>query len=290
MEELLLPDERILFFVERPSFVPGGAWGFLRRQKLRQGLLVITDRQVMAMLDSLPPDSTMVHWGYIAKATAVERLTGAWVDSRDSTCEIGFALDSAGGVERYAMTFPEEHREALEEAVNLLDRFGRPLAPTAVRRLYDDKPSAGLPRSDDEEVDLVARYPHLRHLLDRIAGAEKVVAAAAARPVEGRGLGPALALTASKLVLFPGGNQKDLQAGCREYPVAGISSVEITQSLVGCRFEVFTPAAEEVDKTTLKYNYPDSRAFLKAFITLRHLLGQPIPPADEHNGHVGARA
>jgi inorganic pyrophosphatase len=275
VEELLLPDERILFFVERPSFVPGGAWGLLRRRKLRQGLLVITDRQVMALLDSLPPDSTMVDWGYIAKASAVERLTAAWLDSRDSTCEIGFAFDSAGGVERHTVTFPGEHREALQEAVNLLEGFARPLAPTAVRRLYDDKPSAGPPRHDDEETDGEAKYPHLRDLLAHI-GNDNVVATAAARAMEGRGLGPAMVLTANKLVLFPGGSRKDLQPSCREYPVAGISSVELTQSLVGCRFELFIPAMEEVDKVTLRYNYPDAPPFLKAFIALRRLLGQPI--------------
>ena len=276
VEEMLLPDERILFFVERPSFVPGGVWGLLRRQKLRQGLLVITDRQVMAMLDSLPPDSTMVDWGYIAKASAVERLTGVWLDSRDSTCEIGFAFDSAGGVERYTVTFPAVHHEALEEAVNLLERFAHPLTPTAARRLYDDKPPAGLARRDDEEGDLEVKYPHLRHLLDRIGDGDNVVATAAARAMEGRGLGPAMVLTANKLVLFPGGSRKDLEPSCREYPVAGISSVELTQSLVGCRFELFVPAMEEVDKVTLRYNYPDAPAFLKAFIALRHLLGQPI--------------
>lgn len=277
VEELLLPDERILFFVERPSFVAGGAWAALRRQKLRQGLLVITDRQVMAMLDSLPPDSTMVDWGYIAKASAVERLTGAWVDSRDSTCEIGFAFDSAGGVEKHTMTFPGQHRETLEEAVKLLEGFASPTTSTAARRLYDDRPPAGPTKRDDEEADLEATYPHLRDLLPRISEGDSVVATAAARPMEGRGLGPALVLTPNKLVLFPGGSRKDLQAGCREYPVAAISSVELTQSLISCRFEVFVPAAEEVDKVTLKYNYPDAPPFLKAFIALRHLLGRPIP-------------
>jgi len=276
VEELLLPDERILFFVERPSFVPAGAWGVLRRHKLRQGVLVITDRQVMVMLDSLPPDSTMVDWGYIAKASAVERLTGAWLDSRDSTCEIGFAFDSAGGAERYAMTFPGEHRQALQEAVTLLERFAGAAASTAARRLYDDKRSAGLPRENAEETDVEAKYPHLSDLLAHIGRAENVVALAAARPMDGRGLGPALVLTASKLLVFARGSHKDLQAGCQEYRVADISSVELTQSLVGCRFEVFTPGMEEVDKVTLKYNYPDSPAFLKAFITLRHLLGQPF--------------
>ena len=284
VEEMLLTDERILFFVERPSFVPGGVWGVLRRQKLRQGLLVITDRQVMAMLDSLPPDSTMVDWGYIAKASAVERVTGTWLDSRDSTCEIGFAFDSAGGVERYTMTFPAAHSEALQEAVNLLERFVHPSAPTAARRLYDQKPATNPSRDEGEETDVVEKYPHLGDLLSRIAGTEDVVAAAAARPVEGRGLGPALVLTATKLVLFPGGSRKDLQPSCREYPVAGISSVELTQSLISCRFEVFVPAMEEVDKVTLRYYYPDAPSFLKAFVGLRHLLGQPVSWGLAENG------
>ena len=284
VEEMLLPDERILFFVERPSFVPGGVWGVLRRQMLRQGLLVITDRQVMAMLDSLPPDSTMVDWGYIAKASAVERVTGTWLDSGDSTCEIGFAFDSAGGVERYTMTFPATHSEALQEAVNLLERFVHPSAPTAARRLYDQKPASNPSKDQGEETDVVEKYPHLGDLLSRIAGTEEVVAVAAARPVEGRGLGPALVLTATKLVLFPGGSRKDLQPSCREYPVAGISSVELTQSLISCRFEVFVPAMEEVDKVTLRYYYPDAPPFLKAFIALRHLLGRPVSWGLAENG------
>ena len=276
VEELLLPDERILFLVERPSFVPGGAWGLLRRRKLRQGLLVITDRQVMVMLDSLPPDSTMVHWGYIAKVSAVERLTGVWLDSGDHTCEIGFAFDSAGGTEKYTMPFPAKHREALQEAVNLLKGFTPPPLCRAARRLYADRPSAALPGHDDGEGDLETRYPHLRDLLVHIGG-DNTVATAAARPVNGRGLGPALALTASKLAVFTGGSLEDLQARCLEHAVAGISSVELTQSLVGCRFEVFIPAMdEEVDRVTLKYHYPDSPTFLKAFIALRHLLGQPF--------------
>jgi hypothetical protein len=136
--------------------------------------------------------------------------------------------------------------------------------------------------------DLETEYPHLRDLLARIGDGDNVVATAAARPMEGRGLGPALVLTPTKLVLFPGGSRKDLQPSCREYAVADISSVEVTQSLISCRFEVFVPAMEEVDRVTLKYNYPDAPAFLKAFMTLRHLLGQPISVANGDNSVVGA--
>jgi hypothetical protein len=185
------------------------------------------------------------------------------------------------------MTFPGGHREALEEAVKLLEGFASPRTSTAARRLYDDKPSAGPSKHDEDVGDLEAKYPHLRDLLARIGEGDSVVATAAARPMEGRGLGPALVLTASKLLLFVGGSHKDFQAGCREYPVAGISSVEVTQSLISCRFEVFVPAMEEVDRVTLKYNYPEAPAFLKAFITLRHLLGQPISVANGDNSVVG---
>jgi hypothetical protein len=66
-----------------------------------------------------------------------------------------------------------------------------------------------------------------------------------------------------------------------------MSSVELTQSLVACRFEAFVPAMEEVDRVTLRYNYPDSPTFLRAFIALRHLLGQPSRPLDGRKARIG---
>ncbi|MEO9256715.1 MAG: hypothetical protein ABI305_14355, partial [Tepidiformaceae bacterium] len=81
----LLEDERILTFIQRPAFTPGGARRSLRRRRLSEGILVLTDRQLLFMTDALDPDATLVHWGYIAQVSAAERIECASVHlERDS--------------------------------------------------------------------------------------------------------------------------------------------------------------------------------------------------------------
>ena len=103
-----------------------------------------------------------------------------------------------------------------------------------------------------------------------------MLATAAARSPDGRGVGPALVVTPQQVILFHGSKAVAGSLDCHEYDIADISSVEMLQSLPGCRFDIFLPAEEEVDKMALRYDYPDSPAFVRAFITLRHLLGQPL--------------
>ncbi|MBI2913968.1 MAG: inorganic diphosphatase [Chloroflexi bacterium] len=272
VEELLLPDERILFFVERPEFVPPGALAALRRHKLRRGLLVITDRQVMTMLDSLPPGATMVAWGYVAKATAVERLESVWLEQRNSAVEFGIAIASAKGVERYALLFPRQYEEVLEEGAALLGHF-LSAGSVSVRRLYTEE-TAVAGQDDEGREELMARYPHLAEGVSRAGG--QVVAAAAARGSQGKGLGPALVVTDQSVLVFGGSRSAGIRVEWQEFTVANISSLEMVRSLLGCRLELFLPEEEELDKVTLKFDYPDSPAFARAFVTLRHLLGRPI--------------
>ncbi len=133
VEEMLLPEERVLFFAERPEFAPPGRLALFHSQKLRQGLLVITNRQVLTMLDSLPPDSAMVDWGFIAKATAIERIESAWSERRDSAVEFNMAICAQGGTERYSLLFPGEHEEVLQEGVHRITlRYDYPDSPAFV--------------------------------------------------------------------------------------------------------------------------------------------------------------
>lgn len=274
VEEMLLPDERILFFAERPEFTTPGRVAVFRRQKERHGLLVVTNRQVLTMLDSLPPDSTLVDWGYVAKATAVERVQSAWVEHRESSVEFRMSLAAAGGVEHSSLLFPAEHASALQEGVQLLKAFTQPAART-VAPLYFGAPEG---RTAGDRAGLLAKYPHLERLVSQ-AGQEDVLAAAAARGPEGRGLGPALVVTPTQLIVFTGArSEKDRVEGA-SVPIDAVSSVEVLQSVISCRFEAFMPRGERIDRVSLRYDYPDSPAFVLAFITVRHLMGRPLPSA-----------
>jgi inorganic pyrophosphatase len=275
VEEELLPGERILFFAARPSFAPGSKRLSLPKQRLREGLLVVTDRQVMMMTDSIPPDSTLVRWGFIAKATAVERLRDVRLAEDGASCQLELSFGAADGVERYSLVFPRNYNDALSEAVALLDRFAELEGCHALRRLYDKEVEIAGRAASGGVGDQPSDETRLEELVRQIEDSEDVIATASARPVGGMATGPALVLCDSRLILSPGAKKRG-RSTTVSHPIAQISSTEITQSLVGCRFEVFVPNGDGVDIVGLDYDYPDSPRFLRAFTLLRHLLGQPI--------------
>ena len=142
VEDELLEEERILFFVERPPFrPPGPRWGVLQRRRLRDGLLIITDRQVLFLVDALPPDQTMVNWGYVARTTAVERVQGADVKMEPDRAVLHVQVEAQSGSEHLAILFPPECKDPLFEVESLLRRFASPEGAT-VRRLYADEEEA----------------------------------------------------------------------------------------------------------------------------------------------------
>jgi hypothetical protein len=104
LNDLLLPDERVLFFAESPALTirdwPGAVdvrtgrttgagvtrqsrgidalrprpFERLRTRHLHGGLLLITDRQILHVRDYAPPDMTLVEWGYLAQSWPLGRL------------------------------------------------------------------------------------------------------------------------------------------------------------------------------------------------------------------------
>jgi hypothetical protein len=98
LADLLLDDERLLAFVERPLL--RHRTGVLKMQQWRSnaGLFLVTDRQVLWLRDFLSPGRAFLSGGYIAHSAPVERLQritllpagaapvelAAYLDSRDS--------------------------------------------------------------------------------------------------------------------------------------------------------------------------------------------------------------
>ncbi|MBI4302022.1 MAG: hypothetical protein HY664_05410 [Chloroflexi bacterium] len=157
-----------------------------------------------------------------------------------------------------------------------MNGFATPSSGTTLRRLYSRDLELRHDSVRGDEREFV--HPHLNELIRKAGGPKAVLAAAAAQPVDGsHGSGPALAVTDTHALLFHATKRNEQNVEVKQYPIGAISSVQITQSILICRFEIALPQCTETEKVTLKYNYPDSPSFLKAFTVLRHLLGQPIP-------------
>ncbi len=264
----LLPEERILLFLERPPAVQGRMFG-LRRTKLRHGILIITDHQLLFMTDSSDVDSTFVHWGYSARSGAVERVADAGVRIEADRAVLDVLFAARRGAEKVSLDFPGEYAADLEVAAELLRGFVPAPNTHAVRRLYAREAPSSLP----ELAEVLRHEPPPR--VCEIARDRRLLAWAEA-PAE-RGPGPLLAVGERTALVVDG-----RRGGMEEVPIADLTSLELTLSLLGSRLELATGDGEAVRRTVLRFDYPAAAPFLGAFAAIRQLMG--LPPEDGSNG------
>lgn len=191
VSEVVLPDERLLFFAHCPSFRVRGwvaqatlfprthdmrsvspatkprSWSLQdalaqgrnmvdhqRGRILHEGLLLITDRQVLMLREVAPPEATLTPWGYTAQSWPIERaiatagapagvafeaaiaswpaeirqqLVGAKLFDEATIpsrwARLLVALDGVDGAEVAGVAFPPEGADALAHAAILIERF-----------------------------------------------------------------------------------------------------------------------------------------------------------------------
>lgn len=262
----LLPEERILTFVTRPALPRRGLPG-LHRAGLREGILVITDRQVMLMTDSSDAGNAFVHWGYIARTSAIERVRNTEVrrGPRAATLDVTFA--AAHGAERCSFDVPLDRAPALDEAAALLRRFLPEDGSRSLRRQYERALPQALPSLAAAIAPREAPSWAQASLPDEPLLAWADTAAARGEPAR-------VAVGTHHVVLHGTREQRDHPAHVR---VDDITSLEMVLSLLSSRLEIATADGEAVRRLTLTFDYPAGPGFLTAFTAIRHLLG--LPPA-----------
>lgn len=274
LEELLLEDERVLCFIERPRLrLSRGLLG-LGARYLKEGLLLCTDRQVLWLRDVAAPDATLVPWGYVARSCPVERLAGVHLVSDGQANQalglsvspwVRLVVQSAAvqGLVSLVIEFPTTALPALQQAVALLGRF-LPLprgslqgvADRRVRRLPEV--SVWQPQADEQEwllhlggmVPPEARGRLETALKQALHPGEQVLAQAMAPALSDYPGGPRLLALTRERLLF--GQITDapkrkrdstsVPAMMKSVPLAQIAAVQLRRSLLGSVFEVLVPA------------------------------------------------
>lgn len=268
VRELLLPEERVLAFVERPALVKGP---LLRRQRLSHGVLLVTDRQLLLVEDALPPSQQLhMDWGYVAVSLALERVGGCSLREGDGWLDLEVEVEATGGAESISVTLPPSCEEGARDVLSVLEAFTR-RGPTALQRRYSPEAlqEAGL-------ADAIARG---EQALD-VSAHERLLALAASR-VCGRGdVQPCLAVSDGCLGYLERARQV---IGWKWVPLGAISSLRLHHSLMGCWLEAIVPEGEHTHSIRVEYEYPESEAFRRCFLVARHLLG--LSPRAGGEGH-----
>jgi len=133
LEGMLDPDERLHYSIAKPWRTDPGLVGRVRGGRdHRSGLLLLTDREVVWLIDHSNPDSYLSDWGADVDMVPVEQLTGVRVE--DEGDFLRFVLQTEGG--RHGVVLPVE----LESQVRVIESLASGFLPERnrgrLRRVY----------------------------------------------------------------------------------------------------------------------------------------------------------
>lgn len=128
LRDLLDVDERLLASVERRPEEAVGLLDWRPGRERRSALLVLTDRQLLWLVDHLPPDRYLFDWGVDAELLPLESLLTATISGERTPALV---LGTAGGQTELPMA--EDLAPELDGVLAHLARF---LPGPALRRRY----------------------------------------------------------------------------------------------------------------------------------------------------------
>ncbi len=281
--DCLQPDERILHFIHRPRMALDSRFSLLRRRELNEGLLVVTDRQVLLMSDALSPDVTLVDWGYLAAAAPVERLRGVWLDETGATLRLDVDVSAGREVETLSMEFARSSLEACRYSASILRRFVPEAGTRAVRRLYEVK-AVEVDLSEAAQWIGPETIERLEAVLARtVQKDEEVLARALAPASSDRKHGPRLlAITHGGVVLME--DRGGRAAVATSLNVEDIGSAELRYSILGSRLRLTAHGSGGREQLILDSENPGVFGpMLRTFRLLLPLLANPISSGKNHD-------
>lgn len=308
LARLLLDDERLLAFVERPLLRHRTGLLGMQQWRSNEGLFLLTDRQALWLRDFLAPGNTFLEGGYIARSLPLERLLSVAIlppgaapedfssrlDTKDSPYQrLTLEIESAAGRELLAVEFPAsaEVEKALTHIVGMMRAF--------------------LPQASGEQDRRLRRLPVVEMWLpqgaeaEQLAGLGGIVAPSTSQMLEqqltgaGRDYGeeilvsalvPALeefktparliALTPHALLVIDEREkgQRAAQERLHRYELSAITSAQLRYSLLGSGLSLFLPQPASGGKTQqvlLPFHSPAIAWFLPLFSRLRLVLSKP---------------
>lgn len=319
LAKLLLDDERLLAFIERPLLQHRTGLLGMQAWRSNEGLFVLTDRQALWLRDFLAPGNAFIEGGYIARVIPLERLqsiamlpagktSGAFADRleiKDSPYQrLVLETASATGEELIAIEFPA--RAEVEKALAHISSMMRAFLPLAdgehdrrVRRLPTVE--MWVPQGAEAErlagLGGIVPIPVAQRLEQQLASSiaetgEEALVSALVPALEGyKSPARLVALTHCALLIVEDGEQRRRASGhanrsgarVRRYDIRSITSAQLHYSLMGSGLNISIPNARgsEPQHIALPFHSPAIAWFLPMFTRLRLLLSEPYRQRNE---------
>lgn len=257
VRELLVPGERIHFFAGRPERLSHLPFGRSRGE----GLLVVTDRQLLAIEDERPR-SELTWWGCDARSIPLERVADVGANPE------GLAARSEAGGPAFAIQLPQDVRPIVDETVSFVEGFARRAGMLPMRR-YTIEPRAEPLVVPEGWPDAPAVGARLLAELERQIHGTPLIAAYVKPARVGRDREGVLALYPDELAFAP------LASAVSPVRVAlaSLAWVELRRSVLTSHLRIVGTREE-------RWPSAASGPLVPFFVALRQLIANPCIPRE----------
>ncbi len=240
--------------------------------------LVVTDRQVLWLVDALSPNSVgMIDWGYVVLSAAVEPIVDVRMDADRSPAFPVLELGTSRARGTLRLEFPGDRATLLDDVAKLLRGF-LPLSDSrSLRRFYRRTLVEAVAQravwpatllGEPLPEDVIRLIKAARQVL---CPGESALAAAVAPSPAGRRVARLVA-TDRHLLALERGRDPALRKDNR---LADLTVVTRRWSLVGCAFEVRSGLKGDTPVAGVRFDYPQSPEFRAIFQSVRQLRSEP---------------
>jgi hypothetical protein len=262
--DALAPDERILYAARRPAMASQRQRSWLRRERLQEGVLLLTTHRLIHLAELIPPDAANIRYGFREVVGVLERLRTVDLQPLGSHLALSTRWAAAEGEAEMVWESPSYTRTALQDLLALLapvvstaappralQRATPPPVPEALKPLVDTASN-----DPEESRRLTERFRPL--LEDALASGEHPYAWAALpawfQPKVGTQV---LVATDRRLFLLPG---PTLEVALRDVAVW-----EYTSSIVDSYLALTEVRAGKARQHVVRFPYPAKPAFRACF-------------------------
>lgn len=279
LAEYLAPQERVIAWVGRPEMRSARRRNLLRGVRLEQGVLIVTDAQLLFLEEVLKPDSGEIGFGFRVHTTALERLRSIGAARAGHAAVLTWRVTGQGGDEEISIEFPAELLDPLQRLIERLGGFfAWPAGSFPLRRIYGPAvieprlrdPSADDPDAPDPVADALARRLHALAEPDEAWIAQAFVPAWATEDQQSASL---IALSRERLV------RVDQSERVTSYPIASITSVALQYSVLESWLALHRPSNGGMERVVISFPYTGF-GFVSLFVALRQLVAN-VPDVAE---------
>ncbi len=281
MNSYLTPTERILFAVRRPALRSAVQRSFLRKSLLQEGLLLVTDQQVVLACEIIPPDLTGIRYGYVIQGGVPERIASTMARTGSDRAFLDITWQSSVGNQTTTWEFPAAAEEELAQAALLLRAWQPMPEDTRLRRAYGPPqaevrwrdPAAAAPAAVEPLAARLTQALRTELAQDEPTLATALLPAWATQDKQARGC-----VVTDRRVLWLADPMSNDRPRPTSYAISQIASLEYQSSVIESWLAFYVMKRTGPQRVVVAFPYA-AEGFRECYFALRQQLVavQPVP-------------